>query len=88
MKLTSLDLELNQPSGKIIQIGAVVGDTETGEITQRLRIYVNPGEPIAPFITELCAIANSKSGFTTNIEFTYKPEPTEINGANFEKLNE
>ena len=60
MKLTSLDLELNQPSGKIIQIGAVVGDTETGEITQRLRIYVDPGEPIAPFITELCAITQDQ----------------------------
>ena len=56
MKLTSLDLELNQPSGKICQIGAVVGDTDTGEITHRLRIYVDPGEPIAQFITELCGI--------------------------------
>jgi inhibitor of KinA sporulation pathway (predicted exonuclease) len=60
MKLTSLDLELNQPSGKIVQIGAVIGDTETGEITHRLRIYVNPGEPIAPFITELCNITQEQ----------------------------
>jgi DNA polymerase III alpha subunit (gram-positive type) len=60
MKITSLDLELNQPSGKIVQIGAVVGDTDTGEITQRLRIYVNPGEPIAPFITELCGITQEQ----------------------------
>ena len=60
MKLTSLDLEMNQPSGKIIQIGAVVGDTETGEISQRLRIYVNPGEPIVPFITELCGITQEQ----------------------------
>lgn len=56
MKLTCLDLELNQPSGKIVQIGAVVGDTLNGEISQRIRIYVDPGEPIAPFITELCGI--------------------------------
>ena len=60
MKLTSLDLEMNQPSGKIVQIGAVVGDTDTGEITQRLRIYVNPGEPIVPFITELCGITQEQ----------------------------
>lgn len=60
MKLTVLDLEHNQPSGKICQIGAVVGDTKTGEITHRLRIYVNPGEPIAPFITELCGITQDK----------------------------
>lgn len=60
MKLTCLDLELNQPSRKICQIGAVVGDTKTGEISQRLRIYVNPGEPIAPFITELCGITQEQ----------------------------
>jgi inhibitor of KinA sporulation pathway (predicted exonuclease) len=56
MKLTALDLELNQPSGKIVQIGAVVGDTVNGEITHRLRIYVDPGEKISPYITELCGI--------------------------------
>ena len=60
MKITSLDLELNQPSGKICQIGAVIGDTKTGEITHRLRIYVNPGEPIAQFITELCGITQEQ----------------------------
>jgi inhibitor of KinA sporulation pathway (predicted exonuclease) len=56
MKLTAFDLELNQPSGKIIQIGAVVGDTLTGEISQRLSIFVNPGEPLAERIGELCGI--------------------------------
>lgn len=60
MKLTVLDLEMNQPSGKICQIGAVIGDTITGEIEQRLRIYVNPGEPIAPYITELCGITQEQ----------------------------
>ena len=60
MKLTCLDLEMNQPSGKIVQIGAVVGDTQTGEIVDRLRIYVNPGEPIAEFITELCGITQEQ----------------------------
>ena len=60
MKLTCLDLEMNQPSGKIIQIGAVIGDTMTGTITQRLRIYINPGEPIDPYITELCGISQDQ----------------------------
>jgi len=60
MKLTVLDLEMNQPSGKICQIGAVIGDTITGEIEHRLRIYVNPGEPIAPYITELCGITQEQ----------------------------
>lgn len=60
MKLTVLDLEMNQPSGKICQIGAVIGDSTTGEIEQRLRIYVNPGEPIAPYITDLCGITQEQ----------------------------
>ena len=60
MKLTCLDLEMNQPSGKIIQIGAVVGDTMSGVISQRLRIYVNPGEPITEFITGLCGITQEQ----------------------------
>ena len=46
MKLTCLDLELNQPSGKIVQIGAVIGDTQTGEIVDRIRIYVNPANQL------------------------------------------
>jgi inhibitor of KinA sporulation pathway (predicted exonuclease) len=60
MKLTSLDLEMNQPSGKIIQIGAVIGDTNTGEISQRLNIYVNPGESVAAFITDLTGITQAQ----------------------------
>jgi len=72
MKLTSLDLELNQPSGKIVQIGAVIGDTDTGEITHRLRIYVNPGEPIAPFITELCGITQEQiDEYGVSLELAY-----------------
>jgi inhibitor of KinA sporulation pathway (predicted exonuclease) len=60
MKLTVLDLEHNQPSGKIIQIGAVVGDTQTGEVTHRLRIYVDQREPISPAITDLCGITQAQ----------------------------
>ena len=60
MKLTCLDLEMNQPSGKIVQIGAVIGDTLSGAITNRLRIYINPGESIDPFITDLCGISQDQ----------------------------
>lgn len=59
MKLTCLDLEMNQPSGKIIQIGAVVGDTESGEIVERYRAYVNPNEPLADFIINLTGITEA-----------------------------
>lgn len=53
---TSLDLEMNQPSGKIISIGAVVGNIVTGDILERANIFVNPKERINPGITELTKI--------------------------------
>lgn len=56
MKLLTLDLELNQPSGKIIQIGAVVGDSINGEILDRYRVYVDPQEPLQEFIIGLTGI--------------------------------
>ena len=72
MKLTCLDLELNQPSGKIIQIGAVIGDTETGEILDRVRLYVDPDEPISEFITNLCGITQDDiDSYGTSLEEAY-----------------
>lgn len=59
MNFISLDLEMNQPSGRIIQIGAVVGDPITGVIIDRFNAFVNPEESITPFITQLCAINNT-----------------------------
>jgi inhibitor of KinA sporulation pathway (predicted exonuclease) len=42
----SLDLELNQPSDKIIQIGAVVGDIHSGEIFEKFDRLVKIDEPL------------------------------------------
>jgi inhibitor of KinA sporulation pathway (predicted exonuclease) len=43
----SFDLEMNQPSGKIIQLGAVSGNIFTGEIAEeRLSLLVQCGEPL------------------------------------------
>lgn len=53
----AFDLEMNKPSGKIIQIGAVVGRVDTGKILDVLNIYVNPHEQLDPFIIELCGIS-------------------------------
>ena len=56
---TSLDLEMNQPSQKIISIGAVVGNITTGEILERFHVFVNPKEVLNPFIIELTKIKQS-----------------------------
>lgn len=47
---------MNQPSGKIIQIGAVVGDVGTGEIVEELSIFVNPKECLSQYIIDLTGI--------------------------------
>lgn len=54
--LIIFDLELNQPSGKIIEIGAVKLLRDGGIHPSRFSVLVNPGEPIAKEITELTTI--------------------------------
>ena len=46
MRFISLDLENNQPSGEIIQIGAVAFDTDDDTPLDEFQHFVNPGEPI------------------------------------------
>jgi len=56
INLLSLDLELNQPSGSIIQIGAVVGNLASGKILEEYSAYINCGEILDPFIINLTGI--------------------------------
>jgi inhibitor of KinA sporulation pathway (predicted exonuclease) len=67
----AIDLEMNQPSGKIIQIGACVGNIATGQILDKLSIFVNPGEPIVPFITELTGITDDDVRNAGTLEEAY-----------------
>lgn len=59
MKLLSLDLELNQPSGSIIQIGACVGDTETGKILESFCEEIKIEEQLSEFIINLTGITQA-----------------------------
>lgn len=54
----ALDLESMQPSKSIIQIGACIGDLRTGEILETFNRYIDPGEPISPFIEKLTGISD------------------------------
>lgn len=58
MKLVVLDLEMNQPSGAIIQIGVCLLDCRTGVIADRMTRYVRlpAGESLNPEIAALCHI--------------------------------
>jgi inhibitor of KinA sporulation pathway (predicted exonuclease) len=55
-RMWALDLEMNQPSQKIIQVGVVIGDILTGKIITRYSRVINPRETLTPFITELTGI--------------------------------
>lgn len=55
----ALDLEMNQPSGKIIQVGVCIGNIVSGEILRQQSWYVNPGETISEYITTLTGISNA-----------------------------
>jgi inhibitor of KinA sporulation pathway (predicted exonuclease) len=46
MNILTLDCEYNQPSHKVIQIGAAVYAARTGQLQGTFETYVNPGEPI------------------------------------------
>jgi ATP-dependent DNA helicase DinG len=60
MNYFSLDLELNNKNDgtvpKVIQVGVALG--ETSENIKTYSWYVDPQEPIAPFITELTGITD------------------------------
>ena len=59
-KFLALDLELNQPSGKIIQVGVAVGDKHTRFEDYVVRKwFIDPQEPISEFINDLTGITDA-----------------------------
>ena len=52
----AVDLEMNQPSGKIIQIGAVAGSSKEGEEVSYFSVIINPREELATYIVDLTGI--------------------------------
>jgi inhibitor of KinA sporulation pathway (predicted exonuclease) len=58
MNYCVLDLEMNQPSGAIIEIGAVCFNSRSGAIADRFQQLVRlpPGEELNPEITKLTGI--------------------------------
>jgi DNA polymerase III epsilon subunit-like protein len=57
--IVALDLELNQPSERIVQIGAVLGNVRTGEVVSHFEAKVNPGEPFSSRIAELTGLSGT-----------------------------
>jgi inhibitor of KinA sporulation pathway (predicted exonuclease) len=66
-KIMVLDCEFNQPSRKTIQIGAAIYDVRSAACYGTLDLYVNPGEPITPEITDLTGITDRDVANAPNI---------------------
>ena len=71
MKLIALDLELNQPSNKIIEIGACVFELEPFSIIEELSAIVNPEEPLNPYIIKLTSITQEMVDQGTDLQIAY-----------------
>ena len=69
---TSLDLEMAQPSKKIIQIGACVGDISTGEILEKLSVFINPHEQLSQEIIKLTGIKQEDVDNGVSLEEGYE----------------
>ena len=57
----ALDLEMNQPSGKIIQVGIAIGNSKDGILLTHSWL-LDPQEEISPRIEELTGISNEMIG--------------------------
>jgi len=56
----SIDLEMNQPSGKIIQIGIAIGSYLNDDPIESISIIVNPNEILDPYIIGLTGITQEQ----------------------------
>lgn len=75
----SLDLELNQPSNRIIQVGVAIGNAQQkSEEYVVKKWYLNPNEPIDKFITELTGITNGNISSYSVSHPTVARELTEL----------
>lgn len=57
--LMALDLEMNQPSNSIVQIGIAVGDLETKQVVYSESINVYQPEQVTEYITKLTGITQA-----------------------------
>lgn len=73
MNILALDLELNQdPKGpKIIEIGACVGNIQTGEVIETYSAFVNPQETLQEFIIQLTSITQAQVDQAGSLEQAY-----------------
>ena len=68
----SLDLEFNQPTNTIIQIGFVIGNLKTGDILEKHQINLHTNEKISNYITQLTNITQKDVDNGIHIKDAYE----------------
>jgi len=68
----TLDLEMNQPSNRIIQVGIIAADLYTGEIKEELSMYINPKEQLSEYIINLTGITQDQVDNGIELENAHK----------------
>lgn len=68
MNLLFLDLEMNQPSNKIIQVGWTIGNPISGRSYEIKGKYVKLDELLNPIISNLCGIQQSNLDQADNLD--------------------
>lgn len=68
----ALDLEHNQPSGSIIQVGAVVGNLYSGEILEEYSAHIKVDEKINAYITNLTGIRQEDTNHGISLQQAYE----------------
>lgn len=71
-KQVVIDLELNKPSRKIIQLGYVIYGIPNFHVVETKRIYINPNEPLSSEIEKLCGISEEQLLNGTTLQNAYK----------------
>jgi inhibitor of KinA sporulation pathway (predicted exonuclease) len=71
-KVISIDLEMNMPSQKIIQLGYVIGDPITGRVFVSRSLTINPNENLNPEITALTGISQADVDGGMSLETAYR----------------
>lgn len=64
-KYVALDLEMEQPSGEIIQVGVAWLDAETGVLDSK-NFYITPSQCVSEFIRDLTGITDDDFDWSKN----------------------
>lgn len=73
-----IDLELNQPSESIIELGYIIGNPKSGEIAIKNSILVDPKEALSEEIVQLTGITQNMVDGKPSIQSAYESMVSDV----------